>query len=253
MSPPEFLSNILSPPIQPHTNRPHVTLTYAQSLDAKIAGANGNQLILSGKESLVMTHWMRTMHDAILVGVGTALNDDPQLNTRHLPPTTTPYKLPRPVILDSELRLSPTCKLLKNFKLGTGLAPWVFCKISDENDEAFTRRRETLTAEGARIVSIPEDSAKRLSITHLLEELRSSGISSLMVEGGRQIISSFLCHKPLVVDILIVTVAPTLVGSSGVGATLENLESLPKLKHIASATFGPDSVIACRPENVGAS
>lgn len=84
MSPPEFLSNILSPPIQPHTNRPHVTLTYAQSLDAKIAGANGNQLILSGKESLVMTHWLRTMHDAILVGVGTALNDDPQLNSMHI-------------------------------------------------------------------------------------------------------------------------------------------------------------------------
>jgi 2,5-diamino-6-(ribosylamino)-4(3H)-pyrimidinone 5'-phosphate reductase len=81
--------------------RPYVTLTFAQSLDGKIAGKGGKQLILSGQESMIMTHWyamiirlwylisifvhwetrMRTMHDAILVGIGTALNDDPQLNS----------------------------------------------------------------------------------------------------------------------------------------------------------------------------
>jgi len=81
--------------------RPFVTLTFAQSNDGKIAGAHGKQLILSGKESMVMTHWyeklpssntsckcvnnwtrLRTMHDGIMVGIGTALNDDPQLNSR---------------------------------------------------------------------------------------------------------------------------------------------------------------------------
>jgi 2,5-diamino-6-(ribosylamino)-4(3H)-pyrimidinone 5'-phosphate reductase len=80
--------------------RPLVTLTFAQSLDGKIAGKEGKQLILSGRESMLMTHWydidlkptyisipyysqgrMRTKHDAILVGIGTALNDDPQLNS----------------------------------------------------------------------------------------------------------------------------------------------------------------------------
>lgn len=70
---------------RPPVDRPHVTLTYAQSLDAKIAGQDGKQLILSGKESMVMTHWMRTLHDAIMVGVGTAVNDDPQLNSLSLP------------------------------------------------------------------------------------------------------------------------------------------------------------------------
>lgn len=103
-TPPAFLSTVLqhltSPPL---AMRPHVTLTFAQSLDAKIAGAQGRQLILSGKESMIMTHWwvkplytqinrftislivirnhrMRTMHDAILVGINTAINDNPQLN-----------------------------------------------------------------------------------------------------------------------------------------------------------------------------
>lgn len=61
-------------------NKVHVTLTYAQSLDGRIAGKDGTQLRLSGDESMLMTHWMRTRHDAILVGIGTALNDNPQLN-----------------------------------------------------------------------------------------------------------------------------------------------------------------------------
>ncbi|KAF7793459.1 hypothetical protein EIP86_004571 [Pleurotus ostreatoroseus] len=73
-------SQRIQTPISPDDSRPYVTLTFAQSIDAKIAGKGGKQLALSGKESLVMTHWMRTMHDAIMVGIGTALNDDPQLN-----------------------------------------------------------------------------------------------------------------------------------------------------------------------------
>jgi hypothetical protein len=70
----------LHPTAVPIDGRPRVTLTFAQSVDGKIAGRDGKQLILSGKESMVMTHWMRTIHDAILVGIGTARNDDPQLN-----------------------------------------------------------------------------------------------------------------------------------------------------------------------------
>jgi hypothetical protein len=82
------------------STRPYVTLTFAQSIDAKIAGAGGKQLILSGEESMKMTHWwvitaemfetrpstdasqdrMRTMHDGILIGIGTVVNDNPQLN-----------------------------------------------------------------------------------------------------------------------------------------------------------------------------
>lgn len=82
-SPPPFLLSALAHlEDKPPVDRPHVTLTYAQSLDAKIAGQHGKQLILSGKESMIMTHWMRTMHDGIMIGVGTAVNDDPQLNSK---------------------------------------------------------------------------------------------------------------------------------------------------------------------------
>jgi 2,5-diamino-6-(ribosylamino)-4(3H)-pyrimidinone 5'-phosphate reductase len=59
--------------------RPFVTLTYAQSLDGKIGGQNGQQIRLSGQASMAMTHRMRTLHDAILVGIGTVWHDDPRL------------------------------------------------------------------------------------------------------------------------------------------------------------------------------
>jgi hypothetical protein len=101
----KFLTSVLPVPVDGHAEderfqRPLVTLTFAQSLDGKIAGKGGKQLILSGRESMLMTHWydidldlrdipipyycrgrMRTKHDAILVGIGTALSDDPQLNS----------------------------------------------------------------------------------------------------------------------------------------------------------------------------
>jgi hypothetical protein len=99
LDPPAFLTEALSDSVTESPGRIQVTLTFAQSLDGKIAGVGGKQLILSGKESMLMTHWyasliaigslldlhfkarMRTIHDAILVGIGTAVNDDPQLNS----------------------------------------------------------------------------------------------------------------------------------------------------------------------------
>jgi 2,5-diamino-6-(ribosylamino)-4(3H)-pyrimidinone 5'-phosphate reductase len=63
--------------------RPFITLTFAQSLDGKIAKRD-QQILISGKESMAMTHRLRTLHDGILVGIGTALIDDPQLNGRHV-------------------------------------------------------------------------------------------------------------------------------------------------------------------------
>jgi hypothetical protein len=74
------LNSILASKVE---DKVHVTLTFAQSLDGRIAGKHGLQLRLSGEESMLLTHWMRTRHDAILVGIGTALNDNPQLNGKY--------------------------------------------------------------------------------------------------------------------------------------------------------------------------
>ncbi|KDR85759.1 hypothetical protein GALMADRAFT_234825 [Galerina marginata CBS 339.88] len=257
--PPHFLQAVLgryanSLPF----SRPHVTLTFAQSLDAKIAGEEGRQLILSGKESMVMTHWMRTMHDAILIGIGTALNDDPQLNVRHLPqPVSTSYHLPRPIIIDTHLRLSPTCKLLRNFQNGVGRRPWVL-SISTETplfrsgivlDDAKLDRKRALEAAGARIVGIPpiNDDSTRIFIPTALQTLRDLGIRSLMVEGGARIIASFLAEDA--VDTLIITTAPVFVGNAGVGYSYpmvfsESGEIKNKFKEVHTELFGSDTVVS---------
>ncbi|KAH7886027.1 dihydrofolate reductase-like domain-containing protein [Phlebopus sp. FC_14] len=235
---------------------PCVTLTFAQSLDGKIAGKAGKQLVMSGPESMLMTHWMRSMHDAILVGIGTALKDDPQLNTRLLPDTRMPSNIPQPVILDAYLRLRTDCKLLRNFKEGRGLKPWVCCSPNSEDVE-MTARKTALETAGARVITIPFSQASTglLSIPHLLHKLRTEGIRSVMVEGGATVIGTFLgqaaqSHRSgkRIVDTLVVTVAPKLVGDDGVaysaGSSGEQLHNVPELKHIRTAVMGRDTVIA---------
>ncbi|KAF8215936.1 dihydrofolate reductase-like domain-containing protein [Mycena galopus ATCC 62051] len=213
---PEYLTSLLASYNDPPQARPFVTLTFAQSLDGKIAGAAGKQLALSGHESLVMTHWLRTLHDAILVGSGTALNDDPQLNTRHLPPNAAPHSAPRPIVLDTRLRLPPTCKLLKNYAKGrgTGQQPWVVSRAPVPGGE-WEARREALEEAGARVLLLPADDS-RPHVPALLALLRAEGIRSLMVEGGAQIIGAFFATHACV-DTVLITTAPVLVGASGVG------------------------------------
>ncbi|KAH9950862.1 dihydrofolate reductase-like domain-containing protein, partial [Amylocystis lapponica] len=193
---------------------------------------------------MVMTHWMRTMHDAILVGIGTAINDDPQLNVRHLPPLPGDcpysYHLPRPVILDTNLRLPSGCKLLKNYSKGGGRRPWIVCSYPNQASEdsvvetaAWLERKKALEHAGAYIVEVPKSERNLVAIPALLRTLHDLGIRSLMVEGGARVIRAFLAtagsaseetldessdgSPPNLVDMVIVTVAPMLVGANGVG------------------------------------
>ncbi|KAG2120600.1 dihydrofolate reductase [Suillus discolor] len=248
----EFLSSVLPVPgnsrLEDESQRPLVTLTFAQSLDAKIAGKGGKQLILSGRESMLMTHWMRTKHDAILVGIGTALNDDPQLNSRHIPEDERPSHLPRPVILDTNLRLRPDCKLLKNYRERKGRRPWVICDANLTPDDG---RKSILEDAGARVIGVPsvDGGSCFIVIPDLLKVLYNFGIKSLMVEGGATVIGSFLAEcartKPnTIIDTLIITIAPMLIGDDGVGYGEKLLATqIPSLKHIQTEVMGRDVVI----------
>ncbi|KAF8140509.1 dihydrofolate reductase-like domain-containing protein [Boletus edulis] len=267
----EFLLSVL--PSQDIEKIPSVTLTFAQSLDGKIAGSHGRQLTLSGPDSMIMTHWMRAMHDAIVVGIGTAHNDDPQLNVRLIPEADKLHiKSPRPVVLDAYLRLRTDCKLLKNYRDGKGQQPWVFC-ASDPESACAERlaRKSALEAAGAVVYEIPCVSGL-LSILGLLRKLHECDIRSVMVEGGASVINTFMNQasqprgpgEPPVVDTLIVTVAPTIVGDDGLGYTVgvsgdklsvsdhlvllgmptESLYQIPKFTHTRTAMMGRDTIIA---------
>lgn len=253
--PPEFLTSIISARdaaarSSEQQKRARVTLTYAQSLDAKIAGAGGQPLTISGAESMTMTHWLRTMHQGIMVGVQTVIHDDPQLNVRRLPKRDTPYPQPRPIILDTYLRTPPNCKLLRNFAAGTGLAPYIIYGLplfDMEESKEIKRRKKELEDAGAVLITGFENDG-RLDLAGALRLLKMRGINSVMVEGGQRVISSMLTERhtdgSVLVDTLIVTVAPTLVGFDGVGV-IQQGKKLPALKHIKSEQFGTDTVIAC--------
>jgi 3,4-dihydroxy 2-butanone 4-phosphate synthase/GTP cyclohydrolase II len=176
--------------------RPWVTLSYAQSLDGCIAAHPGQTLALSGPQSLVLTHRLRAAHDAILVGIGTVLADDPRLTVR-----LVEGKDPQPVIVDSQLRLPMDANLLG----GHSSPPWIATC-----DEADPDRQRSLETANARVLRIPADPDGGVYLVALLECLGTLGINSLMVEGGARIITSFLREQ--LVDLLILTVSPLLVG-----------------------------------------
>ncbi|KAJ0388844.1 hypothetical protein ATCC90586_010655 [Pythium insidiosum] len=122
---------------------PMVTLTYAQSLDGSIAAQRGTPTLLSGPASMTMTHRLRTLHDGILVGIGTILADNPSLNTRLVDGPS-----PQPVVLDSALR----CPLdIKLFTLPTCRPP-ILLYIANDNDDDLANRRRALEAAGATVI-----------------------------------------------------------------------------------------------------
>ena len=136
------------------------------------------------------------------------------------------------MILDSQLRLSPSCKLLTNYHKRQGRRPWVICSsLTVPDDTERQQRIEALEKAGARVVQIPpvseplEGADERLPIPAMLSTLYDLGVRSLMVEGGARVIGSFFAEtastgKP-VVDTVIVTVAPTFVGAEGFGYTVQ--------------------------------
>lgn len=187
------------------SGRPLVTLTYAQSLDGSISARRGEPLAISGPASLALTHRLRAAHQAILVGIGTVLADNPRLNVR-----LVEGESPRPVILDSTLRCPPEARLFQGGRRAPILA------AASPVDPA---RRGRLQAAGAEIWEIPRDSSGRLSLAALLTALGQAGTNSLMVEGGAHVITSFL--RARLVDQVILTVAPLFIG--GLNAVEETL------------------------------
>lgn len=214
--------------------RPFVTLTFAQSLDGSIAAQPGQRLRLSGCESLRLTHWLRGIHDSILVGIGTVLADDPRLTVR-----LVKAGQPQPVVLDSQLRTPPSARLLT----GGGRSPWIVCASG-----ADAGRRGVLEMCGACLVEVATDADGRLQIPAVLTALASRGIRSVMVEGGAAVIRSFLAAH--VVDYLVLTIAPVLIGGVGYlhAADRTGSRDLPRLREVLSYQLGDDVIVEGVPE-----
>lgn len=206
------------------------TLTYAQSLDGSITHRRGEVgLLISSAESKKMTHWLRTQHDAILIGSGTLLADNPKLTV-----TQVTGNMPRPVILDSRLRTPPTAKIFEHPK-----KPLIACLESALNS---TQAKQLRTV-GAELLPIPpvktKDNRERIDLPALLKSLPTLGISSLMVEGGAKVISAFLDQT--LATIAVITIAPFFLG--GLNAVQFPLAKMPRLKDSSAQQFGEDTVV----------
>ena len=206
----------------PQDGRPFVTLTFATSLDSALALAPGTRTALSGPQSKAMTHFLRTRHDAICVGVGTAIADDPGLNSRL--ESATIETQPRPIVIDPHGRwhLSESTRVLRLARDGKGLAPFI---ITVQQPPASLR--ELLEAHGGKyIVMSPtahsdgdhfKPSPKRFLWKDVFGCVAAEGLRSIMIEGGGDIINSILeAPNYDLVDSVIVTIAPTWLGQGGV-------------------------------------
>jgi len=207
-------------------SRPFVTLSYAQSVDGSIAASPNRPLALSGKASLTLTHGLRAIHDAILVGIGTVVADNPRLTVRFVDGAQ-----PRPVVVDSRLRTPLDASLLS----GGGVPPLIAT-----TDAASVENERSLAAAGAEVVRLPADRTGRVSLTALLEHLARSGVRSVMVEGGAGIITSVV-HERLL-DHLVLTVAPLLVG--GLRGVLDvGTDAFPRLRNLEYQQLHEDLVV----------
>src|ERR687893_248726 len=184
--------------------RPFVTLSYAQTLDGRLATSTGGSQWISAPESLRFSHELRAKHDAIMVGSGTACKDDPRLTVR-----LVAGQNPLRVIVDSTLRIPLTAAILKE-----GAAPGTVLAVTDRAPAA---KRDEVRALGATVLCLPTNTGGRVDLASLLTALHDRGVRSVLVEGGAGMITALL--RARLVDRLVVCVAPKIlgVGIEGVG------------------------------------
>ncbi|KAI7789173.1 riboflavin biosynthesis protein Rib7 [Diaporthe eres] len=261
--------------------RPFITLTYAQSLDSAIASSPGARTALSGPSTKAMTHFLRSRHDAILVGVGTAAADDPGLNCR-LEVEMSGGHQPRPVVVDPAARwaVGGESKVVQLAREGRGLGPWVLCAEGVVPDPA---RVAVLEGVGGRYITVEgakgargdggkevkgdgwemgkegeEEDGSRSVLTwdSIFGLLWEEGINSVMVEGGATVINDLLllANEGLdVVDSFIVTIAPVWLGAGGVTVAPERPVDAhmrrvpgPRLTDVMWSQMGDDMVLCGR-------
>jgi 2,5-diamino-6-(ribosylamino)-4(3H)-pyrimidinone 5'-phosphate reductase len=241
-------------------NKPFVTLTFATSLDSQLAISPGVQTALSGPQSKAMTHFLRSKHDAILIGAGTAIADNPSLNCRIEGVGGYGGRglegQPRPVVVDPHGRwqFSEESKVMRLAKEGKGKAPYVVTCV-----EPSGSRRAVLESVGGEFIvlgPLPQDVAAAGSSWHvILDALSHRSIRSVMIEGGGFVINDILGPGPAysLVDSIIVTIAPTWLGRGGVQVCPDGgSERLPmtRLRDTRWLPLGEDVVLCGRPNRV---
>ncbi len=217
-------------------DRPTVTVSYAQTLDGRLATATGSSRWISSPESLRFAHALRSDHGAVMVGAGTACRDDPRLTVR-----LVPGEDPLRVVVDGSLRTPLTAAMLAN-----GAAKGTVLAVTNR---APADRREKARSLGATVLLLPTGGEGRVDLCALLSELYVLGVRSVLVEGGAALITSFLRDR--LVDRLAVCIAPKVLGS-GIEAVgdlgIRELAESLTLTDTSVVPYGVDLVLEGRVE-----
>jgi diaminohydroxyphosphoribosylaminopyrimidine deaminase / 5-amino-6-(5-phosphoribosylamino)uracil reductase len=213
--------------------RPLVTLKLATSLDGRIALPNGASRWITSPAARERAHLLRATHDAVLVGTGTALADDPRLTCR-LPGLED--RSPVRVVLDRRLQLPATLGL---FTEAAKVPTWVVTLSSSD-----PTRRTALAAQGVKIIADEPDVMGNIDLATLLRRLGDEGLTRLLVEGGGTLAAALLGAG--LVDRLIWMRAPLLIGGDGIpavaGLRLGDLADAPRFTLISSGIVGGDLI-----------
>lgn len=204
--------------------RPWVTLKAAVTLDGCVATASGHSKWITGEAARTDSHRLRARSDAVLVGSGTALADDPRLNVRHVPGED-----PLRVVLDTHARLPTSAAML-----GEGA-------IVLHGPAAPSSRLDALSATGADCVELPLGVDGRLDLDAAMTALRDRGVVNLMVEGGGQVHGALLRAK--LADALHLYIAPTIIGRGRPAFDLRSFETIQdgvRLEHVSTEVLGED-------------
>lgn len=207
--------------------RPFVALKLAMSLDARIADRDGRSVWITGEEARAEVHRLRAGYDAVAVGIGTALADDPLLTVRGAVESLVP---PTRIVFDRRLRLPVDGKLVRSAREVPVMA---VCAPDAPED-----RRRALEAAGVRVVA-------GSALDDQLRAIREAGVRSMFVEGGSVLASALLTADT--VDRMYLFYAPVLIGPEG-GSPFAGIPSPPladaiRRRHVDTQVFGTDTLI----------
>jgi diaminohydroxyphosphoribosylaminopyrimidine deaminase/5-amino-6-(5-phosphoribosylamino)uracil reductase len=215
------------------TGKPFVTLKMASTLDGKIATASGESQWITGPHARALTHRLRARADAVLVGLGTVVADDPELTVRAGPVRRTPHR----IVLDERLRMPLSARVLRR---RDGSAVYVAT-----TDRASATRRRRFEATGA-IVLVTKTRDGVVDLDDLMRQLGQRGVTSVLIEGGAAVNASAL--RSGLVGKVIVMIAPKLLGGHDAlgsvgGASPRRLADALPLRNWTARKCGGDLIV----------
>ena len=212
-------------------NRPMITLKTATTLDSRIATVRGESHWITGPNARARVHLMRASHDAVLVGIGTALADNPSLTVR-LPglEAASPVR----IVVDTRLQLPLTANLVTTV---ADVPTWLLTVKGGD-----VAKKQAYRDCGVEIITIPPDRAGYPDIHVAMQALASKGITRLLVEGGADIAATFL--RTCLVDRIAWFRAPSIMGGDGISAVaaygLAQLDDILRFDTVSSERLGND-------------